>query len=100
MTQNRVTGIYALRDDPDYVVFDADLVNGTQGSMVTGTTWADYDIVAVVTGGTLQETAKDTRPLPRHHIYAFEGQEFGARQLLFGNAPAAVVVELVKAPAD
>ena len=96
--QNRVTGIYALRDDPDWVIFDADFTNGSQGAMIAG--WAAYDIVAVVTGGTLRETAKDTRPMPRHYVYEFEGQEFGARQLLFGNAPAAVAVELVKAPAD
>ena len=45
--------IYALRADPDYMVFDAELLDPSEHTLHADAEWWEWEVVAVVSGGTL-----------------------------------------------
>ena len=55
--------IYALRADPDYSVFDAELLDPSEHTLPAE--WWEWEAVAVVSGGTLHLDKEDVHILDR-----------------------------------
>lgn len=93
----RSTGaIYALADDPDYMVFDADLLDPAASALPIGTGWAECMPVAVV-ALEADVTALRRRDAPGgcRYVLATDTGEWTAQQVYFGDAGEGVRVTVV-----